>query len=369
MSYKSSKKYGTAVQHYKKSSGDVSYYITYKDESNTLRRIKIGDKSNGITEPFCYQKRNEILNRIRLGEDFSPTAKKFTFHKAFEEYIKWAKVNKVSWKHNDYQTYYKHLEPLFGTRPLKDLKSKDFEDLKQIKSEENYQPRTVSAILGTARQIINYAINNELIKAYTNPIAGGRVKMPKIDNARQGYLNREQAKKILDTLEDREHKLAYHLTFILLYTGARFSEVTKLKWYDVNFETRLIFLNTSKEGAPRHIYISDKLLNLLQKLHKEATVQSDYVLPSSIGEQVAQMPRQWQLIVDDLIPNNKKADKYRITVHSLRHTHASWLAISGMSILAIKEQLGHKKLDMTLRYSHLIPSQRHEQMGKVFDAL
>jgi integrase len=54
-------------------------------------------------------------------------------------------------------------------------------------------------------------------------------------------------------------------------------------------------------------------------------------------------------------------------VHSLRHTHASWLAIAGMNILEIKEQLGHKKLDMTLRYSHLIPSQRHKQTLTVFN--
>jgi integrase len=37
-----------------------------------------------------------------------------------------------------------------------------------------------------------------------------------------------------------------------------------------------------------------------------------------------------------------------------------------MNILEIKEQLGHKKLDMTLRYSHLIPSQRHKQTEAVF---
>ena len=47
-----------------------------------------------------------------------------------------------------------------------------------------------------------------------------------------------------------------------------------------------------------------------------------------------------------------------VTKHSLRHTHASWMALAGADILQIKEQLGHKKLDMTLRYTHLIPSQR-----------
>jgi integrase len=81
------------------------------------------------------------------------------------------------------------------------------------------------------------------------------------------------------------------------------------------------------------------------------------------------MPKQWQEIVDKLIKGNKTIEnKYRITTHSLRHTHASWLALGGADILQIKEQLGHKKLDMTLRYAHLIPSRRHDLIKEVFCA-
>jgi len=39
--------------------------------------------------------------------------------------------------------------------------------------------------------------------------------------------------------------------------------------------------------------------------------------------------------------------------------------MGGMDILQIKEQLGHKKLDMTLRYAHLIPNTRHEKVLKL----
>jgi hypothetical protein len=45
------------------------------------------------------------------------------------------------------------------------------------------------------------------------------------------------------------------------------------------------------------------------------------------------------------------------------------MAISGISILHIKEQLGHKKLDMTVRYSHLIPNERHENTQIIFNSL
>ncbi|WP_415251745.1 hypothetical protein [Sulfurimonas sp.] len=36
------------------------------------------------------------------------------------------------------------------------------------------------------------------------------------------------------------------------------------------------------------------------------------------------------------------------------------MAISGLSIMHIREQFGHKKSDMTVSYSHLIPNERHE---------
>jgi len=76
MGYVNSRKYGSAIQLYKKASGDTSYYITYKDETNKLKRIKIGDKSKGINEAYCNQKRIEIINSINLGEEPPSLARK-----------------------------------------------------------------------------------------------------------------------------------------------------------------------------------------------------------------------------------------------------------------------------------------------------
>lgn len=75
MGFINSKKYD-GVQLYHKSNKDVSYYIRYKNENGKLRRIKIGDKSKGITENYCYQKRAVILNNIRLGEEPPALARK-----------------------------------------------------------------------------------------------------------------------------------------------------------------------------------------------------------------------------------------------------------------------------------------------------
>ena len=90
MGYINSNKYGTRVQHYSKSDGDISYFITYKDMSGKLIRHKIGDKSQGITETFCFQKRNEVISKLRLGESIPLKNRKkniYTFSDAFMPYF------------------------------------------------------------------------------------------------------------------------------------------------------------------------------------------------------------------------------------------------------------------------------------------
>lgn len=72
---------------------------------------------------------------------------------------------------------------------------------------DGYKPRTVQLILGLARQIINHAINNELIINYANPISKGKVKMPVFDNKQIGFLTKEQAKKLLEILKAKPSSL------------------------------------------------------------------------------------------------------------------------------------------------------------------
>jgi len=362
MGYINSRKYGASVQLYTKISGDISYYITYKDEINKLKRVKIGDKSKGINEHYCFQRRNEIVHKIQLGED--PTIgkkkkRKTTFEDIFNDYIIWAKGNKKSW-FKDEELFKNHLVSLHDKNVV-DIKPKDFEDLKQEKLQV-LSVRTVEYILAVARQIINHAIRNELIKKYTNPLSGGIVKIPKPDNAKLAFLSREQATKLLLKLNNKNDSL-YNLTVMLLDTGARFIEIASLNWHDVNMINRLIYFKATKKGNSRHVYMSDRVYRLLSNLEQT----SNLVFPSSNLKQRLRMPKLWQEIVDKLIKGNKTINKYRITTHSLRHTHASWMALGGADILQIKEQLGHKKLDMTLRYAHLIPSKRHNLIKEVFN--
>ena len=123
MAYINSKKFGSTVQHYKKENGDISYYITYKDEFNKLKRIKVGDKSQGITEPYCNRKRNEILNKIRLGEDIPIKQKKkdsTTLNSIAEIYFTDKKSAEKRKSKYDF-----HIKPVFGNTNVNGIKRED----------------------------------------------------------------------------------------------------------------------------------------------------------------------------------------------------------------------------------------------------
>ena len=94
---------------------------------------------------------------------------------------------------------------------------------------------------------------------------------------------------------------------------------------------------------------------------------NENVINNSENGIILRMPDYFAMAVESVIPGNNKRDtKYKITAHSLRHTHASWLAEAGLDILQIKEQLGHKHIEMTMRYAHLIPHIRHKVTQALF---
>ena len=365
---KASSKYpGIFINEYK--NGNVAYYINYRNEEGTptLKKVGMKTKQSNYTIMDAYDRLIEVKHKIATGEELPKVVQrksKVLFEDIFEDYLNWAKANKKTWKHNDLLVYNKHLSYLAKSDP-RTLKPKDFEELKQRKLTEVDKktgrvlaPKTVQHILATARHIFNHAIKNELIKNLTNPIGSGRVRMPKVENQKIGFFTKEKAKELLELLQQRENKRLYELTTLLLFTGARFSEVARLTWSDINFNTSLIFFASSKDGNARYIKMSNRVLEVVNTLYKNKI--NNLVIPTINGNKYEKMPKEWQIEVDKLIPGNDNANKDRLTTHSLRHTHASWLAQKGVDILHIKEQLGHKKIETTMRYSHLIDDRRHQ---------
>ncbi|WP_279076161.1 tyrosine-type recombinase/integrase, partial [Bilophila wadsworthia] len=61
---------------------------------------------------------------------------------------------------------------------------------------------------------------------------------------------------------------------------------------------------------------------------------------------------------------------YMVTLHTMRHTFASWLAQSGkVTLMELQKLMRHKNITMTMRYAHLFPGQESEKLSIIGDML
>jgi integrase len=168
-------------------------------------------------------------------------------------------------------------------------------------------------------------------------------------------LTPDQIKAVLAAA--RGHQVTFLLT--ALTTGMRHREILGLRWKDILLDSNLITLSgeRTKSHRNRQIPIPDVLARHLALIHAEAVQtivragqEPATALPAAPvvmyeGRQIKSFKTSWALICRKLCLKG-------IRIHDLRHTYATTLRSSGVTLLDIKELLGHQDLQTTQRYAH-----------------
>jgi integrase len=358
-----SKKY-TGVYLNKLADGDVSYSVIYKDEEGKTQRFTVGKKSAGITETYAYNKRNEFINKIKLGEEPTAIANKkrkniITLDSvAMANYELKAKHNR---NNNEARRRYEiHISPILGKRDIKTISSADAEKLQTLKLNE-LAPKTVNNIMGELSSIMNYAIDQEIITTL-NPLK--KVKSLKVDNARERYLTKNEVSLLLEQAKDDEQLYVFFL--LALTTGARVGAIAKLTPRDINFETKTINMLDEKNNERYTAFLCDDELEVLLRKRIAATKLDKPFLKERANSITDQLKDKAKKILNSLFNEGITDPKYRVVVHTLRHTFASHLAINGTPIFTIQKLLNHKDINMTLRYAKLAPDSGRESIMKLW---
>ena len=356
-----SKKYIGVYQN-KLANSDTSYSINYKDDNGKKVWFTVGKKSEGITEIYAYNKRNEFVNKIRLGEEPPAITKRKK-----KQIITLDSIAKDSYDlkalHNknnklSRRKYEMHISPALGTKDIKSITTEDIQKL-QVKKIKEFSPKMVNTIIGELSTVFNYAIDKEIITI--NPTR--KVKKLKVDNARERYLSKDEIEILLEYIKDDEQ--AYLFVLLALTTGARVGALSKLTVRDIDFENQTIKMLDEKNNEKYTTFLSaKKLKGVLQRRVIKRKLDMR-ILQENNANLYEQLKDKISKILNTLFNDGITNPKHRVVIHTLRHTFASHLAINGTPIFTIQKLLNHKDINMTLRYAKLAPDSGRDSIQEL----
>jgi len=174
-----------------------------------------------------------------------------------------------------------------------------------------------------------------------------RITKPSEGSGRVRFLSDDERVNLLKAC--RPHPDLYLAVVLSLTTGARQGEIMTLRWGQIDFARQVITLHETKNGERRALPLVGEAFTLLQERAKVRNLKDDRIFPPKAYAKKAQC-------LDLTVPWNaakKSAGLTDFHWHDLRHTAASYLAMSGVSLVEIAKVLGHRTLAMVARYSHL----------------
>jgi len=347
-----SKKY-PGVYYRELSNGDKSYDITYKVDNKKVW-LKIGLHSEGIREAFCHQKRNEIVTKQRLGEELPHVASRKTSKTLLElakEFYDYKELYNKQNKKTRSRVENRLNEHFIGTKAVKTITKADMENF-QIEIQKDLMPATVNFIMQQVGGIFIWAIENEVVDK--NPCKG--IKKLKVNNSRLRYLEIDEIKKLILTLKN--DKIAYYFVMLSLATGGRLQTICHIKPSDIK-ENGTIKLYDFKNNSEYYGFVNDELKNEIEKFIADLNIKKDdYLFKTTKNQNYTNQYyyRKLQPIFDILFNPEGTEPLNKVTIHTLRHTFASQLAINETPILTIKKLMNHNDINATMRYAKLSKS-------------
>lgn len=171
-----------------------------------------------------------------------------------------------------------------------------------------------------------------------------KVKRPTEPRGRVRFLDEEERNRLLATCEESRTDWLYGLVVTALCTGARQAELLNLKWDDIDLERGLGVIHHSKNGERRALAITGLAEKVLRERNRG---REDRRFVFGNGHRRPAFPQAaWKKALIEA-----EIEDFRF--HDVRHTFASYLAMSGATLAELAEALGHRSLMMVKRYAHL----------------
>jgi integrase len=212
---------------------------------------------------------------------------------------------------------------------------------------------TANRVLTTLKAALNHAFDEE--RVLSNKAWGRRVSpFEDVERARVRYLQVAEAKRLINACDPEFRPMVQ----AALQTGARYSELARLKVADATPDAGTVFIGQSKSGKARHVRLSDEGVRFFKQACA-GRLGDELVLCKANGS-------AWRKS-HQARPMLEACEHAKINpaigFHILRHTYASLMVKSGAPLHVVALNLGHISKDgqpdvrmVTRHYAHLEPT-------------
>lgn len=188
------------------------------------------------------------------------------------------------------------------------------------------------------------------------------------------FINQFELHTLLDTLELKNEISWEWMILLIAKTGLRFSEALALTPADFNFSRQSISVSKTWDYKGEGGFLPTKNQSSIRK------VQIDWQTVIQFSQLIKDLPENKPIFVKGKVYNStvngvlerycKKAEVPVISIHGLRHTHASLLLFAGVSIASVARRLGHSSMNTTQKtYLHIIQELENRDVDLVMRSL
>ena len=346
------------------------------------------------------QKRaNELQAELEEQAKRSKDGKKeITTNAALELYVRNLEGLKAASARN--QRYrLNRLDPGLLKMPLHELAPADMERLVQARRQDGKKPQTIKHDIALIQAATRYVagLGYRAPQAMVNGELKNPWRVPEVTKKTR-YLSPEEYRKVYDYLDpDRPYEIntrgkvvsvprgerlrertqdAQDLLVALAHTGGRWDEVASLTWSQIDLEGRLITIYGSKTEQERFAPMPDALYAVLVRRAEALPkgwqgVANAYIFPGPGGRKRTKPSDAIGEAMNAVGLNHPDtvAKFGRATIHSLRHTFASWSLQGGADLRAVQEALGHSNIQTTTRYAHLQATKTMTKLSGILNSV
>jgi site-specific recombinase XerD len=335
---------------YEKVKGSKDFYIRYTDDEGLRHREHVGPENQACET--LIDRRREIreggfaapLSRrreIRQDRVVAHSKGRITFEELFE--LRMA-AKPLSW--GTIRQYRCQLAMMTDLRemPVRKIRPEDIEKflntLRQ-KGKTNFTVNNYRSLIGA---VLAHGVAREHLSS--NPVL--KTDPAKQSQGRVRFLSLDEEQAIRNELRKGwppEREAEFDL---LLNTGMRIGEIWNLRWEGVHPDRDIIEVPKEGKTGYRPIAMNASCHAAVRTLHKQSR-GSSFVVPNVYAKRGRRYLALW------VGQAAKKAGVDGVSPHVLRHTFASRLVMAGVNLRRVQEYLGHKSIDMTMKYAHLSP--------------